>query len=499
MAADGESEKSLSKLLALCMHPAIHIRCHAMIKMLELHREAAMPDVVKALADNHEWVHWVAIEAARRQRGRSFSEAVAAVFADATPAAKATLLEILAIRREAQVAGMVLPSLSDPGAAVREAACKAARNVNSAEVAGVILSRLPTAPPRERRLMMEALLEMPGQESHAVLAEALSSGVLRVRAAAADLLGRRGAVAHLDPVLKRASDPDAAVRESALRSLGVLARPDHLDALLTLLIEAGSARDAEMIGSAIRRVVDRHPDAPGVERRIARLWPDAASVSAQSRLVGLLGIRHTTGELELLEKILAEKPADEVVWGACQALVGWPSAAARPALLSLVKGDGVLTVRRMAFVGFVHNVERHEAAHVKRNKLLRKMLPLSPVAEDKRVVFEACVRLGDIHALGFIADVMQLGHCSEPAVAALKDMAPLLIEKHYGPTIANVKRAIFTVENEPKLTSKVRRDYLAELKACMDRLNEIAATKNLMKPAAAASMDDEDLGLDLGL
>lgn len=83
------------------------------------------------------------------------------------------------------------------------------------------------------------------------------------------------------------------------------------------------------------------------------------------------------------------------------------------------------------------------------------------------------------------------------AVAAVTRLAPLTLEKDYKKTMASVKEAMSAVELARGISSEVRKAQQAELKACMGRLEGIAAAKKLIPIGGEDDGEEDDLDLDL--
>lgn len=500
LAVDGKHDEALAILGKLASHPARHVRCRAVRQMLERHKAKSIKHVAAALEDTHEWVHWVAIEAARRLKDVQLAEAVEAAAPSAGPAARATLLHMLAIRGESKAAGVVLANLADGRDVVREAALTAARAIGAANVAVAIISRYAAAEKWERELMFAALAAMPGDEVSAAIAAVLQSESDVLRADAAELLGDRGAKNHRQALLRLAQDKSAVVRGSAARALRDLVGPDDMDALIAWLIAAGDREEEDELARIAGRLLNKHPGGDAAVAGIKTKWMSVKEARKRCLLVRVLGKRHSPASLSALKGFLAAGADDDVAAAIGAELAAWSSVAARPILANMLKKGGPARARYVGYMGYARSVELYEKDVDKRLGLLSKALPLAPRADDRRFVFEACGRLPDPRSLIMVAESMTRELGARHAVTAVVRLAPQTLEEDYKKTMSSVEEAMSALELSRAVSGEVRQAQQARLKACMGKLQSIAAAKRLIPVGDDIGGDDgDDIDLDLDL
>jgi hypothetical protein len=496
LAAAGQDDRALTLLGELARNPAPHIQCKAVRLMIENHGVKSVKYLAGALAEMCEWAHWVAVEAARRQpQGTKFADEVAAAIPSVKPAAKATLLHMLAARGESAAAATVLAGLGDGADAVREAALAAAHTVGAAAVVQGIVARYPDADEWERRRMFAALAAMPGDEADGALAAALGSASGMVRADAAALLGRRGAVKQKQAVLALRQDADAEVRVAAARALRSLAAEADMDAILGWMLDSQTRDEEDALVEVAGQVVKQHSAPDAVVAKVQSLWPGAKSARKRCLLARAIGKRYIPSVLEALKGFLVADSHQDVAVAILTELGEWPSVEPRPVLAGMVKPGLPERVRATAHMSYVRNVWAHETKMDSQIDLLAKAVTMAPRPGDRSSVFEVCVKLRDVKALRVISGAMAKEMGGADAVNALVRLAPVTLEKDYSKTMACMKEAMSAVDFFQGKNAADRAAQKAELKECMAVLQKLAAEKNLIVAGEADDASTPDVGL----
>lgn len=494
--AAGKNDQAFALLVEAAKYPAPHVRCRAIHLMLEWQGVKAIKDVAVVLGDSNPWVNWLAVEAARRLNSAKLVDAVTAALPDAKPAAKATLLQMLAVRGESAAAATILAGLTDGADVVRKAALAAAHSVGAAAVARGIVARYPDAEQWERRHMFAALEAMPGDEVDSALAAALGSASGMVRADAAALLGIRGAVQQKQAVLAMRNDSDAGVRASAAHALRGLVAADDMDALHGWMLDAQTREEEDALVEAAGVLMKQHPAPDTIVVKIQALWPNAKSGRKRCLLAKVLGKRHVSATLNALKGLLTSEANADVAVATLGELGAWSSADARPILADMLKAGQPERVRRAAYMGYVRSVGAHESNIDSQIELLKKAVPLAPRPGDRNSVFETCVKLRDIRALCVVSGAIAKEMGGPEAVSALTRLAPLMLEKEYRKTMACVKEAMSAVDFFQGKNTADRDAQKASLKECLAGLQKLAAEKNLV---SVGETEDIDVTADIGL
>ncbi|MCY3021065.1 MAG: HEAT repeat domain-containing protein [Planctomycetota bacterium] len=237
-------------------------------------------------------------EALMAIKGEGLTAAVGAAAAKASPAAKATLLEILGARGATDQVAVVLEAANDKEASVAMAALRALSAVVSAKEAPRLLDMLLAATDAGQRaeLAKAALAACRKADNPAapVLA-ALPNAKGEARAELLKVLARLGGDPALQAVLADAKSSDAALREAGLRALGDWCDASAAPALLSLARDAKETVQRVLALRGYVRLVAL-PNTRPVEQTVGMLKQAmAAAQSADDKklvLGGLSNVRH---------------------------------------------------------------------------------------------------------------------------------------------------------------------------------------------------------------
>ncbi|MDD4269288.1 MAG: HEAT repeat domain-containing protein [Pirellulales bacterium] len=173
-------------------------------------------------------------------RGSAADEAVVAKMADAAPAQRAVLLDLVGQLAIPSATPAVLKAADDPDEQVRLAAIKALGRVIGLKEIEVLTERLREAksPPEEaavREALKVACLRVPDPEACVgKLLEFLPNAPLASKCFVMELLAALGGTRALKAVSAAADDPREDLQDAATRALGTWTTPDAAPELLRL-------------------------------------------------------------------------------------------------------------------------------------------------------------------------------------------------------------------------------------------------------------------------
>jgi HEAT repeat protein len=268
----------------------------------------------------------------------------------ASPTARAAIVQALARRGDFGGLPTVLQATRDPDDSVRLAAIAGSAALGREMVAGALAEVLARGGD-DAAAARKALIEMPGPEATAAVAQALEGTSAVVRRELLGVLAERDSAAHVELVLAAATDADESVRVAALKALGVLAGADALPRLTELVIASKTSRELRAAEKALSSTAAKIRDRGASARTVVAALDGSAGKAraALTRTLGRLG--HAAG-LPALRAALDGKDADSRD-AAARSLSGWPDASVADDLLALAKNAPKETHRVLALRGYV--------------------------------------------------------------------------------------------------------------------------------------------------
>jgi hypothetical protein len=234
---------------------------------------------------------------------------------------------------------------------------------------------------------------------------------------------------------------------AAFRTLGRLAGPSHLPALVELLValkaEGARAEAERAVASVTRQIADeaRRADSVLAALRSSRDTPTQCS---------LLRVLGRIANAPAYEALLAAARAENAMVkdAAVRALAGWPDPRALGPLLEILKGSANDTHRILALRGCVRLLKQRSAQPAEVAQAYAQTMACARRAEEKRLILSG---LADVHhpealriAAGSLADEKVR---TEAALAAIAIARHLAADETEGVNAA-MKQIVATVQEE---------------------------------------------------
>jgi len=344
----------------------------------------------------------------------------------AGPTARVAVVEVLARRGDFAGLPTVLQATRDPDDTVRLAAIAGSAALGREMVAGALAEVLARGGD-DAAAARKALIEMPGREATAAVAQALEGAPAVVRRELLGVLAERDSAAHVELVLAAAGDADESVRVAALKALGELAGATALPRLAGFVFASKSSRELRAAEKALSSAAAKGKDR-GASARTVVAALGGSTGKARAALIRTLGrLGHAAG-LPALRAALDGRDADSRD-AAVRALAGWPDAEVAADLLKLAKGAPKETHRVLALLGYVRvagvaGAKSHEKSPEKSLEMYRTAARLADDLgrpQDKKHVLAGLAEVGHPAALEMMLPYLEdEGLRAEAAAAILK-------------------------------------------------------------------------------
>lgn len=324
---------------------------------------------------------------------------IAAALPKLPPAEKVQLLTAFKERGDAAAHDTVVAAAADDNEDVAIAAIEALAALgNQNDV--LILANLAASTRGEKQETARqslALMNADGVDD-AVLA-VLNGADAKTKAELAQAIGARKMETAVPTLMKAAKDENSRVRVAALKSLGLVAAPSDLPALVDLLIGAqvdAERREAERTVVAVTGKIEEK-DNRG--RAVLNALPNVEDMTAKSSLLLVLGRIGVTDALPMLRDGLSSDNV-ELKRAAILALSAWPTPEPADDLLQVAKTAQEASHKILGLRGYIRlaglKSDRPKAETV---AMYKTALDIAEHVAEKRMALSGLGRVENLDAL----------------------------------------------------------------------------------------------------
>jgi HEAT repeat protein len=379
--------------------------------------------IVNLLGDKDKDLRAVGLEQVREQaKGPAATRRFAAVLLRLAPPAQVELLDALADRGDRAARPAVVGMLKSEDPLVRAAALRSLGPLGEAnDVPSLALALAKPAGP-ENTAAAGALLRLSGSAVNQAIVAQLENAKPNPRARLLGVLAARRAVDAIPSMLAAARDADAGVRRAALEGLGQLARPEHVAALVSLLIEAPDDRQREAAERAITFCCGRIAN-PG--KRADPLLAVYVKLGGRDRqtILPTLGRLGGPAVLKIVEAAIAD--ADPALRNAgMRALGNWPDGSVAARLLELSKTAADAGHRRMALLALIRVAPLPDGRPpAEKLRLLKSAMDLAARDQDRELILKRAQAIRTLDTLRYVASYLGDPRLAQQACATIVELA----------------------------------------------------------------------------
>jgi len=208
-------------------------------------------------------------------------------------------------------------------------------------------------------------------------------------------------------LLKTAKDSNRKVRVESFKVLKIVAGPEHLPALVELLLNLRSSSDRnearKMVAAVAHKIEDKNRQAEAV---LAAL-PSVKDVKKQCSLLSVLGKIGDSSALPRLRKALNSDDI-ESRGAAIRALAEWPTSEPAAEMLKAAQNSENRAHRILALRGSIRLLGLDsKRAPEETIEMYKKAMTLAPDANEKKRVLSGLVKVKSPGALQIAADYLQ--------------------------------------------------------------------------------------------
>jgi HEAT repeat protein len=257
---------------------------------------------------------------------------------------------------------------------------------------------------------------------------AASSGS-KVRVDLVTILTERQATAAVPVLYQFLGDPDAKVRQAAIKALGRLASTEDVPKLTDLLLTTGFREDRQALALAVTAVARRDES---IEERCTPLLGalEQADAEVKPLLLGALGSLGGTGAYAALKSHL-DGPVPELRKSALRALGDWPDAGPMSDLVEVAREDADPTNRILALRGYIRCIGLGKTMPAaERCAHYREAMGLAVRPEEKWLVLTGLADVSSLEALRLVEGALDDPALKNEAMPAYAKIATSLAKGH---------------------------------------------------------------------
>jgi len=372
-----------------------------------LAQDEAVKMVLDILKSGDQDMQAVAISMVKDMPGEEVTRALAAELPKLSPTSQVQLLSALGDRGDAAARPAVVTAAKSEDQSVRIAALRALGQLGDDTTVILLAQSAAGARGAEQKAARDSLYRLRGPKVDQVVLAEIPGAEAPVKVELISAVGQRNIGAGVEPLLKTAKDADRKVRTESFRVLKVVAGPEHLPALVKLLIEAQSSSDRGECQKTVAAVAHKIKDKTNQAKAVLAALPAVKQTQGRCALLGVLGKIGDNHALPVLTAATKDKDA-EIQTAAIRSLAEWPTPEPLADLQKVAESSENKLHRILALRGFVRllTLESKRPAE-KTIELYKKAMSLAPDTGEKRRVLSALATAKSAGALDMAKAYLQ--------------------------------------------------------------------------------------------
>ena len=366
-------------------------------------QDEAVGIVLDILRSDDQEMQAAAIAMVKEMPGTQVTEALAKELPNLSARSQVQLLSALGDRGDAVARPAVVAAVKSKDESVRIAALRALGQLGDDSSVELLAQAAAGAKGAEQKAARDSLYRLRGPNVDKVILAAIPKSEAETKVELISSVGQRNITAGVAALLETAKDSDRKVRTGSLRVLKVVAGPEHLPALVELLIGAKSTSDRTEAQKTIAAVAHRIADKNRQAASVLAVLPSVKETVARCSLLNVLGRIGDNTALPVLTAAIKDENVD-IQTAAIRALADWPTLEPAVELLKVAESSENKVHRILALRGFVRLLglasERPAGETI---EMYKKAMSLAPDAGEKKKVLSGLSNTKSLAALQMAA------------------------------------------------------------------------------------------------
>jgi HEAT repeat protein len=380
----------------ICRAFAVLLLCSYAVFLGASEQNEAVSIVLDILRSDDQEMQAAAIAMVKEMPGTQVTEALAKELPNLSARSQVQLLSALGDRGDAAARPAVIAAVKSEDQSVRIAVLRALGQLGDDSSVELLVHAAAGAAGAEQKAARDSLYRLRGPNVDEVILATIPKADAQTKVELIGSVGQRNITAGVAALLETAKDSDRNVRIESLRVLKVVAGPEHLPALVELLIKAKSPSDRTEAEKTIAAIAHKIEDKNRQAVSVLVALPSVKETAARCSLLNVLGRIGDNVALPVLTASLKDEDV-EVQTAAIRALADWPTPEPLDELLKIAASSGSKMHRILALRGFVRQLGLASDRQVDETiEMYKKAMSLAPDAVEKKKVLSG---LGDMKSL----------------------------------------------------------------------------------------------------
>jgi len=370
-------------------------------------QDDAIGIVLDILKSGDQEMQAVAIAMVKEMSGTGVTKALAKELPNLSAISQVQLLSALGDRGDAAALPAVVTAVKAKNEFVRIAALKAVGQLGDASSVGLLAQTAAASRGAEQKAARESLYRLRGPKVDGAVLAGITKAEPKTKIELIKSAGERNISAVVSTLLKTATDSDRKVRVESFKVLKAVAGPEHLPALVELLLNLRSSSEAnearKMVASVAHKIEDKDRQAEAV----LAVLPSVKDIKKQCSLLSVLG---KIGDGSALPRLIEALNSDNIQrrGAAIRALAEWPTSKPAAVLLEAAQNSENKVHRILALRGSIRLLGLYSKRTPEETiEMYKKAMTLAPDAIEKRRVLSGLANTKSLDALQMAAGYLQ--------------------------------------------------------------------------------------------
>jgi len=435
------------RIVRFVLCPLLSVLCSVCFGAAE-QQDDAIGIVLDILKSGDQEMQAVAIAMVKEMPGTEVTKALAKELPNLSATSQVQLLSALGDRGDAAALPAVVTAVKAKNESVRIAALKAVGQLGDASSVG-LLAQTAAARGAEQKAARESLYRLRGPKVDEAVLAGIPKAEPKTKVELIKSTGERNISAGVSTLLKTAKDSDRKVRVESLKVLKVIACPEHLPALVELLLNLRSSSEANEAQKMVAAVAHKIEDIDRQAEAVLAVLPSVKDIKKQCSLLSVLG---KIGDSSALPRLVEALNSDNIEsrGAAIRALAEWPDSEPAVEMLKAAQSSEDRAHRILALRGSIRLLGLDSKRAPKETiEMYKKAMTLAPDANEKRRVLSGLANTKFLGALQISADYLQDKTLFREAEFAVVKIAGGIYENFPQQTRDVLERILQTSKNEP--------------------------------------------------
>ena len=403
-----------------------------------------------------------AIRLLGRSDGIDRPEAVAGLLPRLSGRHQVQLITALAERRDPVFMDVIVEAADHEDAEVRIAALKALAELGDASTVDLLVTRTLEAGP-EQEAARESLYRIRGADVDKAIVSGIATADPEMTVELLAAIGNRHITSAARKVLDLTGDPEPRVRQSAIKTLGLLGQSDMLPDVIDVLVAAKTRNERREAVQTVVTLSRQLDDEAHQASFVLASLPKAESVESRSALLEALGRIGDTHALSEIRKSLYDRNA-EIRKASIRALSEWPDAEPVDDLFDIAENSEDEILQPLALRGCIRLIGIDgEIETEEKVEWYGKAFQLASGIAEKRLVLSGLADLRSVKAMEMAGESLEDANLQQEAEAAVIGIAERIWRDGSQQVLPFLDRIYRSTNNE---------DHREDVRRLMDRIDE---------------------------